>query len=764
MLDRFDTACYGPQLPENKMRGRFSAIWRTIGLSLLAVMFAPMLWVACPVTASDVSQAHYYAVATVTNVGPALPGASANFTLSSADLIGQDYIWANFSNTALRQPDGTDAYYMPAFGNGTKWWVWVPAPAAASQGQYKLYVGGNGPMNGSIVYFPAAGGLTVADNSTLEPGSNFSIEVKGYLNSTVTNGFAISKAGALSVSTDNGNVTASIFNLVTYSNIANATSVSNLGDLVSTGNQLGVGGPYQRFIGWGWNNTPSMTIYNVTFKLSRTGASPTGSVNFTIWNLVTNTSIGVIGNIAVSSLTASPSSSNITLGTTPIYIPSGSNIAILVDYAGGDASNYVIPYEIASNTTANIYKITYLTSWTYTLNYDVVGNICYATNRIPISNSTPVMAGQQVSGNFTGTVTAANFTLSKLGAPTGTGYARVYNNATGALIGTLGSIDVSTITTAPTGAIYNFTTPVTVSVSAPINIVFESANGTIANCILEHFGTATGFGGVPVYWDGVWRANATGDFIGAYVLSLATTVTAANVTTGNHTLIFSNNGTSLGLFIDGILQGAAASVAVPNNTADWVFGTNYSMPYIEYIKMSVGGVLKGYWYWEPAATFADHSGSSGPVAVPTFITNATNVNVTISLGSFTPVSQNIFTGSGVYTPPEMLNNQTIPDESAAAYGEGGSVTFPGVELINDALEKGNIPPELFWFPLAFVMAGILGMLTYGFTDSLLIEGIVSGAVLLFFSVSGGGVLPPIAAGIYVVPALAITFSRRQGTW
>jgi hypothetical protein len=43
---------------------------------------------------------------------------------------------------------------------------------------------------------------------------------------------------------------------------------------------------------------------------------------------------------------------------------------------------------------------------------------------------------------------------------------------------------------------------------------------------------------------------------------------------------------------------ALSGASVADNANDWIFCQNGVMLYVEYIKITVSGTLKGHWYWE----------------------------------------------------------------------------------------------------------------------------------------------------------------------
>lgn len=159
------------------------------------------------VLASVVTGAKYLTTIAITNSGTAATNCAANFTLSTADMISQGMLNATATDAAMRDGTGTDVVFMPSVNSTYQWWTWVPTIGASSQINQYLY--SNNATGGKIRYFPAAAGMSVADNETLECSGNFSYQRSGYIGTTST---LASKGGVFSVSYNatSGNATASL--------------------------------------------------------------------------------------------------------------------------------------------------------------------------------------------------------------------------------------------------------------------------------------------------------------------------------------------------------------------------------------------------------------------------------------------------------------------------------------------------------------------------------------------------------------------------
>ena len=78
------------------------------------------------------------------------------------------------------QPLGSKILYE----NG-EWWTWLENVDTESQEQYTLYLGGDDMLEYHQI-FPGTAGIVTADNSTIEPGANYSLGYQGRLNWATT--------------------------------------------------------------------------------------------------------------------------------------------------------------------------------------------------------------------------------------------------------------------------------------------------------------------------------------------------------------------------------------------------------------------------------------------------------------------------------------------------------------------------------------------------------------------------------------------------
>ena len=94
-----------------------------------------------------------------------------------------------------------------------------------------------------------------------------------------------------------------------------------------------------------------------------------------------------------------------------------------------------------------------------------------------------IRAAERVN-SFVGTITSVQWYLCRSGSPTGTGSCTVRSVTGDTLLGTIGTINVSTLSTSPTYTWYTFNaTPVGVDTATDVRICFEYSGGNSSNYV-----------------------------------------------------------------------------------------------------------------------------------------------------------------------------------------------------------------------------------------------------------------------------------------
>lgn len=200
-------------------------------------------------------------------------------------------------------------------------------------------------------------------------------------------------------------------------------------------------------------------------------------------------------------------------------------------------------------------------------------------------------------------------------------------------------------------------------------------------------------------------------------------------------------------------------VSVINNSNDWSFCTNGSVSYLEYQKITISGTLTQHIVYERDTVFHDLTEYNND-ATPTFITTSSDPDVTATLQNFRPIKEAKATIALTEETPEMLTETSeMPPEF---YTEGSVNHLPGAELVNNLLDAGGIPQDLFWIPFCFGLAAVAAVLSYGFLRSMLFIAIIGAAIILFFGLTGA--IPLWTFYIYVVIAGGVLVSERVFGW
>lgn len=107
--------------------------------------------------------------------------------------------------------------------------------------------------------------------------------------------------------------------------------------------------------------------------------------------------------------------------------------------------------------------------------------------------------------------------------------------------------------------------------------------------------------------------------------TVAKSVTATGVSSGEHTVKTTADGTNLKIYIDDVEKDSVAlsGASVPDNSNNWVLMQNNVMSYLEYYKHTVGGTLIA---WYQPNTIIQSGTTSQAVAFPSIESSTSNTN------------------------------------------------------------------------------------------------------------------------------------------
>lgn len=202
-------------------------------------------------------------------------------------------------------------------------------------------------------------------------------------------------------------------------------------------------------------------------------------------------------------------------------------------------------------------------------------------------------------------ITKASWLLKKGGAggaPTGTGYARVRKVSDDSIIGTLGTIDVSTIDGA-TPTWYDFTTALLMPTTEDIYPTFEYAGGDANNLVLAYYKSSNVFaGGYFCAYDGTWHDNSSVDTTFKLYWTPPVTITGTTAS-GEHTtsLIFPGWATGNTATFTGAANSVINCGALYASAADWWI--SFWLKPTATINPTTPGFLRAYGQYKDATHF-----------------------------------------------------------------------------------------------------------------------------------------------------------------
>jgi hypothetical protein len=195
----------------------------------------------------------------------------------------------------------------------------------------------------------------------------------------------------------------------------------------------------------------------------------------------------------------------------------------------------------------------------------------------------------------------------------------------------------------------------------------------------------------------------------------------------------------------------------------WAWDTNsgYSDGYSQASATTfIGGRHLALWIqYEHDNTFHDLSSYDND-ATPTFRTTSSDPDVSATFQNFRPIKEAVCTAGITEETPEMLT--TPPEMPAEFYTEGSVNHLPGAALINNLLDAGGIPQDLFWIPFCFGLAAVASVFSYYFLKSMFFISIIGGVIILFFAATGA--IPLWTFLIYAIIAGGVLVSERTFGW
>ena len=326
--------------------------------------------------------------------------------------------------------------------------------------------------------------------------------------------------------------------------------------------------------------------------------------------------------------------------------------------------------------------------------------------------------------------------LKKSGAPTGTININVRNQVTYDYIATLGTLEAASLTDSYKW--YDIYGLVVNPVLQDLLYTIEYEGGDASNKVM--LGATSGSSGGYRYSTG-WAAGQNPPM---YKRGESSVYVSTPVPAGDRTIRAYTAADSLYVRCDydPAVSVAMGGASVPDNTELW--RASAGMPYMDYLKITVGGVLRQHIAWENAATFTDLSGNNNH-ATPTFRTTASS-GITSTLTAIEAISPAV-------APSGSLGGAINPISAAPTQPTGASWHTPSFDvpivgdIINDLLDVSNTPYQFFWYPVATVILILLSFAAHKFAVSLFVKTsavIMAVIIICAFNIFPWLVLPLIA--------------------
>jgi hypothetical protein len=329
--------------------------------------------------------------------------------------------------------------------------------------------------------------------------------------------------------------------------------------------------------------------------------------------------------------------------------------------------------------------------------------------------------------------------MKRTGSPTGYCYARIYRASDGELLGTIGEKSVSQIGTSITtitisgGAVF-------VPANTEIYAVIEYTESTGTDYITTH-SKEEGSDAFVSYSSssGLWNvgSNCTNTRCGYSDITLYDEIALAP---GAHTIVASADGTNYTVNIDGTNMSTTPwAGTIADNSNGYIYFANGSMPYVDYLKLTINGTLQQHLVYQYAETpVIDISGQNNQPSSVSVRTTSSDPDVSASLISFSPVNESVASDigvSGISSSP-IATAPTQPDKMYEEPDGTGEIKLPGAAVINDLLDASNTPYAFFWLPVVGTIIIFASYYTYKFAPSLLVKAAANWVLFIFFAAVG----------------------------
>lgn len=782
---------------------------------LLVIICAPLA-----AFASDISNARYFGVITISNNGTATTNVATVCDINTPALIDGNYLNSSANNSVVRTSGGADVPFMPGANATLPWCIWVPSIGANGIQSDVLYTANS--TGGEMRYFPGVLGANITDDASMEPTANFTLEIVGWVDTdNGTDKNLIYKQDAFRTYISGAeNITAeiAITTPVTLrpdgagdeTNLSSQPGPNNWADAgdnndatyVFTNNVAYVRDFYTLADGSTGNSITSVTTY---FRLQHSGGNTvTGKPSFKIGGNIYEGAEGTAGGGAVTRsqlFTTSPATGvawtwaeinamqigislkgpaptnralDIWIEVLPAVaaaatgVSSGEHTVTVQQGTGLDFSGAISRrVNCGDDISLDITTAITLEAW---VRLDAVGQRQYVISRFDdVGNENYLMyvwdaANKPRMSVYIGGVKKECVANTAVVIDTWYHMVGTYDGANVQfyLDGVADGAAVPAV-----GAIDNDD----VSFLIGGRTSGAGSDRTVWGIIDEVRIYSRAISPTEVAEHSEGHFNDETGLVSVWHFNEGVGATAYD----SHGV---NDGTLVGaivwirglfeIWIDSILSGLAPPETVPGNANDWYIVENDSMPYMESYKHTVGGNLVSHIEWEyDDTTFTDLSGNSND-AYPSFRTASSDGDVSANMTSFLPIEEAKAPSYALGETVDFIdpNTTNVTGSWDVTPTTGG---FPLAGVIAAVADATGTPPQLPLLIIACVVIlglslSVSAMMRKHGSGTIFVKVLVVAAVMGVFTAMGNFGIEFWMILVFLTFGIAMAMSSKQVGW
>jgi len=758
-----------------------------------AALFLVILIILMPVTvfASDVSGAIWEGKIKITNNGDSTAeNAIATANISSQALIDNRYASANLSDVAVKYGE-TDIPFMPSTNSTNPWAFFVDSISAGLNFNYTLYSGN--VTGGDINYFPGEAGASANDSASLELIDNFTIEQKGWIDTTQVGANLTGKLNAFrTYISASGNITSLIYDWQLPTSDDDPSDWSNETNAYDDSTATSATHSTTTPNSWGQFLTLSYDATDISAIRFYSSTAPSGDINLidvdcyynstwnnvfegewteNVWNVYnlddTYSSTGIRvrfynDNDGTGGRSASLEEVQF-LGQLPVTTPNVSSGEYTVTTQMQSPFLGISVVETDNLTPVSDNLVFNAPLWQPECDADPFTSIDAYEHSCDVNGAVWSSSGYSFDGTDDNIIVTDAASIQNIFDGGGTlifwinadsagegGYGNICFKRGAGFVGYFlrtfgeagGKVKLSFYQDFNTtdGGWNTSSTEVTLGVATQVAVTYD--NSDVANDPIVYVNGSSVALTEYLTPEGTRESDAGNNlYIGANRAGSETfDGTIGEVLGYNRVLtpaeIARNFNATKSKYTDGDIYTYSTLATVPDTSSNWTFFQNYAMPYVEYHKIWCGDTLQQHIEWQyNEGVFTDLSGNGHDVT-PSFRTTSTD-DITASLISFNPVSESelpTFTLSASY---DVLITDATPEGNMF---EDGDYSKLPADPINAMLDEAEIPRAAWWLPFIFLGICIIGFIIYGATtmsrgpSGRLAEGQIDGSLLIMFIV------------------------------